>query len=182
MVEINPYLLWIIYFPLQLAISLFCKVTAPIACLFVTKRLRTDRVKVYGGEEMTFDREYLWGPFILWQTHDAACDEYYLGGYSHLSVFPFICNCTDIQYKRNSFIRYVYRVLWVWRNTAYGFAYWVFGRRVYDTHFQIKKDIPLFGGYFLSVNIGWKSNRSAPDINRLMYAGGLIRIRKNKGE
>lgn len=177
----NPYLLWILYFPLQLAVSLFCKVTAPIACLFVTKRPRTDRIKIYGNEELTFDREYLYGPFILWQSHDNACDEYFFGGYSHLSVFPFIRNCTREQYQNSRFIRYVYRLLWVWRNTAYGFAYWVFGRNIKtQSWFQIKKDIPLFGSYFNSVNIGWKTHRSAPNPDIAMYAGRILGIRKAK--
>lgn len=176
----NPYLLWLIYLPLELAVSIFCKITAPIACLFVVKRLRTDRVKVLGNETLTFDREYLWGPFILWQTHDNACDEYFWGSFSKYSIFPFIRNCTQEQYQSSAFIRYVYRLLWVLRNTGYGFSYWVFGRRVDQTHFQIKKDVPLAFGYYNSVNIGWKSHSSAPDQNRLMFAGRIIGLRKDK--
>lgn len=175
----NPYLRWILYFPFVHAVSIFCKLTAPVACLFVTKRLRTDRIKIYGNETLTFDREYLYGPFILWQSHDNACDEYFFGGYSHLSIFPFIRNCTRERYTSSWFIRYFYRLLWVYRNTGYGFSYWVFGvDTTKQKWFQIKSEIPLFGAYFNSVNIGWKMHRSAPNPDRAMYAGRIIGIRK----
>lgn len=175
----SPYLRWILYFPLQLAVSLFCKLTAPVVCLFVVKRLRKDRVKIYGNEELAFDREYLWGPFILWQSHDNACDEYFFGGFSKYSIFPFIRNCTREQYQKSRFIRYVYRLLWVYRNTAYGFSYWVFGvDTTKQKWFQIKRDVRIGSVYTNSVNIGWKTHRSAPNPDRAMYAGRIIGIRK----
>jgi hypothetical protein len=175
----NPYLLWLIYFPLQLAVSIFCKLTAPLACIFVVKRIRTDRVKIYGNEELTFDREYLWGPFSLWHSHDNACDEYFFGDFSRYSIFPFIRNCTREKYASSWFIRYFYRLLWVYRNTAYGFAYHVFGRDTKtQTWFQIKKDVPLVFGYYNSLNVGWKTHRSAPDPDRAMYAGRVLGLRK----
>lgn len=177
----NPYLRWAIYWPLVQLVGIFCRLTAPIACLFVTTRPRTDRVKIYGNDVLTFDREYLWGPFILWQTHDNACDEYFFGDFSHLSIFPFIRNCTEEQYKNSRFIRYMYRLLWCLRNTGYGFSYWVFGvDTTKQEWFQIKKDIPLAFGFYNSVNIGWKKHRSAPNPDRAMFAGRILGIRKAK--
>ena len=171
----NPYILWAIYFPIQLAVSLFCKLTAPIVCLFIYKEYRIDRVKILGNQTIGFDREYLIKPFYYWQTFDNALDEYFWGGFSKYSIFPFIRNCTEDQYKNSWFIRYLYRVLWVERNSAYGFAQYTFGRNPSQPHFQIKKDIPLFGGYYNSINIGWKSHSG---FTRLMYAGRIIGIRK----
>lgn len=174
----NPYALWILYFPLQLAISIFCKITAPVVCLFVTKELRTDRVKRFGNETLTFDREYLIAPFYYWQTFDNALDEYWFGMFTDECVIPAIRNATNADYVSKWWIRYACRVLWVWRNTAYGFAQFWFGRDPDQTHFQIKKDIPLAFGYYSSTNIGWKPHKG---FSRLMYAGRIIGLRKNKG-
>lgn len=169
------YLRWLLYFPLQILVEIFCRLTTPIVCLFVRKEYRVDRVKILNNLEVGFDREYLIKPFYYWQTFDNAVDEYFWGGFSKYSIFPFIRNCTEEQYKNSWFIRYVYRVLWLQRNSAYGFAQYVFGRNPEDGYFQIKKDIPLFAGYTNSINIGWKSHRG---FHRLMYAGRILGLRK----
>ena len=79
----NRYALWALYFIPALAVEIICWVTNPIACLFVRKEPRHDIVKRLGKQYATFDREYLWGIFSLWATHDNAVDAV---SYTHLSL------------------------------------------------------------------------------------------------
>ena len=164
----NPYVLWALYFPLQLAVSIFCKVTAPVVSLFVTKEY---------DPEMGFDREWLIKPFRYWQSFDHPLDHYFWAGYSKYSILPFIRNCTRETYLSNWFIRYLYRVLWIERNTAMGFTQNWFGRDPDQPNFQVKKQVPIGFGYVNDQNYGWKSHRG---FTRLMYAGRVIGIRKLK--
>ena len=68
-----------------------------------------------------------------------------------------------------------YRVCWLSRNPAYGFAQTVLGTE--PPAWQIKKLMPIGFGYHLDINIGWKSH---PPLTRLMYAGRILAPRKNK--
>lgn len=95
------YLRWICYFPFAIIITIFCWISNPIVCLF----------PVYENY-----RARLWGFLDLWSTYDNFVDEYYFGSYG--TDKP-----TLTQYNRSSWIRYKYRVLWLSRNTGYGFSY-----------------------------------------------------------
>ncbi|MDP3088880.1 MAG: hypothetical protein Q8M99_11925 [Methylotenera sp.] len=166
------YLLWLVYFIPAILVELFCFITNPIACMFVRKEPRHDIVKRLGKKYYTFDREYLWGIFYLWQTHDNAVDEGWWGLYD----IAFIRSKTQADYDNSQLIRYWCRVWWLSRNTAYGWHYLLFSVHL-DKGWQVKKDIPLLFGYYNSVNIGWKSHKGKP---RLLYANRIIGIRKNK--
>lgn len=186
----RTFALWIVLFIPQLVVDIFCRLTAPVVCLFVRKEYRLDRVKRLGNESIGFEREYLRGPFVYWQTHDNAADEYFWGLFTETSFFPFIRNATIEQYERSWFIRYVCRLLWVWRNCGYGFSYFVFGRVLDDAEdvrdrgnyvvtvrkssWQLKGKIPLLGRLYNDVNIGWKAHDGFP---RVMYAGRIIGLR-----
>jgi len=166
------YLLWLIYFVPALAVELLCWLTNPIACLFVVKRERTDTVKRLDRRIVTMQREYLWGVFNLWSTHDNAVDE----GWHGLYEIPFLSSTTQSDYDNSALIRYWCRLWWLTRNTAYGWTYLLFSVNT-ENGWQIKKDIPLFFGYYNSVNIGWKSHKLMP---RLLYANRIIGLRKYK--
>lgn len=161
---------WLCFFPLHLFVVFICWWSNPLACLFVTKRLRTDKVKRLNKETFTFDREYLYGIFYLWQTHDNAVDEGWWGLYN----IPFLQNTTQEDYDNSKLIRYWCRVWWLSRNTAYGWTYKLFSVPQ-DEGFQIKKDLPLFGKFYNSINIGWKSHKN---IENKLYAGRILGIRK----
>lgn len=190
------YLFWLVLFIPAIIIELFCWITAPIACLFVRKELRTDRVKRLNNETLTFDREYLIYPFSLWATHDNAVDEMWWGKFSH----PWIDNKSQFEYDNSRWLRYVCRVLWVWRNTAYGFHYEYFGRPVEDSvvytkgikntgfwyklqvrtsSFQLQAQIPTGGKTYQDINLGWKEHRGFP---KLMYANRIIGFRTYKSK
>ena len=95
------YLRWLLYFIPSVLITIFCWISNPIVCLF----------PVYENY-----RAKLWGFLDLWSTYDNFVDEYYFGNYG--TDKP-----TLTQYNRSSWIRYKYRVLWLSRNTGYGFSY-----------------------------------------------------------
>lgn len=58
----------------------------PIACLFIYKEARTDKVKRLSSASMTLQREYLHPLFRWWNTHDNAMDEGYWGWYSKVAA------------------------------------------------------------------------------------------------
>lgn len=167
---------WVLYFPIGLFIGLFCRLTNPIACLFVVKRPRTDIVKRFAKIRIALDREYLWGIFYLWQTHDNACDEYWYGCYNESSWFKTVRNWSLNSYLHSWIIRYVCRVLWLNRNAGYGWNYLLLSIPK-GQGFQIKKQIPLCFGYVNDVNIGWKAHKGK---DRLFYAGRILGLRKAK--
>lgn len=172
----NKYLRWLLYFIPVLLVEIICWFTNPIACLFVYKAYRTDVVKRHNKLTMSFQREYLKGIFALWSTHDNAADEYWWGLYNVNSWFKSVREWTQADYDHCAFVRYVCRVLWLSRNTAYGWNYKLFSLPVGEG-WQIKKQIPLLFGYYNDVNIGWKAHKTKP---RLLYANRIIGIRKYK--
>lgn len=167
---------WLLYFIPALVVELLCWLTNPIACLFVYKELRTDVVKKFGKITVIMEREYLWGIFNLWSTHDNAVDEYWYGVYTPKSMFKFVREALQDDYDNSAWLRYVCRVLWLSRNTAYGWHYLLFSLPVGEG-FQIKKQIPLGFGYYNDVNIGWKAHKGK---ERLLYANRIIGLRKVK--
>ena len=169
---LNRYALWASYFIPALAVELFCWVTNPIACLFVRKEPRHDIVKRLGKQYATFDREYIWGIFSLWATHDNAVDEGWWGLYD----IPFLANTTQADYDNSELVRYWCRLWWLSRNTAYGWHYLLFSLPL-DDGWQYKAQKPLLFGYYNDINIGWKSHKSKP---RKLYANRIIGLRKNK--
>ncbi len=92
------------------------------------------------------------------------------------------------------------RVMWLYRNNAYGFLYNLFSRplefdpklhehgiedsgefwyllAVYPSSFKLEVQIPLYGKRHISINIGWKAHKGFP---RLMYANRFIGFREYK--
>jgi hypothetical protein len=163
-------ILWLVYFAPALSVELFCFLTNPLACLFVRREPRTDTVKRLNRQIVTLQRDYLRGWFYLWQTHDNAVDEGWYGLYS----IAFLKNKTQADYDSSALIRYWCRLWWLSRNTAYGWHYKLFSLPV-GKGWQIKKDIPLFFGYYNSVNIGWKPHKGK---SHLLYANRILGIRK----
>ena len=187
------YLLWLLYFLPNLAIEVMCMVLAPLVACFITKAERTDRVKRLGNGQVTLMREYLIRPLYWFQTHDNAVDEYWWGCFNESSALAYFRDATQAQYDKSAFLRYACRVMWLWRNVGYGFAYNVFGRKLDEelwikergvekqgfwykltqrrSSFQLKMTIPTPWFWYLDINIGWKTHRGFP---RAMYAGRLI--------
>lgn len=190
------HLLWLLYFLPNLLIKIACMILAPVVACFITHAERTDRVKQLGNKQITLLREYLITPLYWFQTHDNAVDEYWWGTYYKTSMIPYVRNATQAQYDSSAFLRWLCRVLWLWRNCAYGFSYNLFGRDLigpeqikitgnedkgfwykYITRsnsWQLKAHIPLCFNIRIDINIGWKVHAGFP---RAMYADRLIAFR-----
>lgn len=122
------YLQWVLFFIPTLFIELCGFLLNPLAALFVTTRERTDVVKRLGYKSVTLQRDYL-SKYVYWfQTHDNAVDEFWYGLYTEDSFFPYIRNMTQEQYDNSRVNRYLLRVLWLYRNNAYGFLYNLFSK------------------------------------------------------
>lgn len=190
-------LIWLLYFIPALVIELVCYLLAPIVACFVTSRLRTDYVKRWRVEAGTF-RDYIIKPLYWFQTHDNAVDEWWYGMYNTDHWFAFARAWSQTDYDRSALIRYYCRLMWLWRNCAYGFHYALFSRpketasRVYSkgvegvgfwyelklfkSSFQFECQVPL-GARYLTINIGWKAHKQT---DRLLYANRIIGFRKYK--
>lgn len=193
------YKLWLAYFIPNLFIEAVCLILAPVVARYVTKAERTDRVKRLGNRQVTMQREYLVKPLYWFQTHDNALDEYWWGMFNTSSFIPYIKNATQAQYDTSSKLRYWCRVLWLWRNCAYGFSYNLFGRDVVgeskttevgneesgywkkvilrSNSWQLKAHYPIAFGLYIDINIGWKEHKGFP---RAMYADRIFSLKFKK--
>ena len=115
------------------------------------------------------------------------------GAFNRSSVLTYFRDATQEKYESSRFFRYACRVMWLWRNGGYGFAYNIFGRTLDEelwvkergiekqgfwykwtqrkSSFQFKANIPTPWFWYLNINIGWKTHKGFP---RAMYAGRLI--------
>lgn len=188
--------IWLIYFIPAIVIELLCYILAPLVACFVRTEPRHDVVKRHNKQFVTLPRDYLIKPLYWFQTHDNAVDEWWYGVYNKDHWFAFARNWTQADYDRSRFIRYYCRVMWLWRNCAYGFHYALFSRQkevlgqvytagvegngfwcqlnVYPKSFQLQCHVPL-GARYLSINIGWKAHKTT---QRLLYANRIIGFRK----
>jgi hypothetical protein len=191
-------IIWLLFFIPALFIELACYILAPIVALFVTRSPRLDVVKRLGKRKVLLERDNLIRPFILFQTHDNAVDEWWYGVYNVDHWFKFAKNWQQENYDESSFIRYYCRLMWLWRNCAYGWLYLLFSRpkeasgkitekgnenygfwyklQRFKKSFQLEAHIPL-GKRYLSINIGWKAHK---ETERLLYANRIIGFRKYK--
>jgi len=189
-------LLWVLYFIPVLLISFVGYMFAPIFGMFITSSERADRVKQIDNGQHTLVRDYLVKCFYWFQTHDNAVDEYWYGAFNRDSVLAYFRNATQAQYDSSRIFRWACRVMWLWRNCAYGFQYHIFSRpldellSVYQrgdedqgfwielinrrSSFQLKANIPTPWFWYFSINIGWKTHTGFP---LCMYAGRIIGTR-----
>ena len=191
---------WLLIFVPVALVELFCYLTNWIAAIAVRKEVRTDKAKILGGV-VTMPRDYPIKFFTLWNTHDNALDEYFYDGYAKDSFFKFLREATQEQYNNSWWIRYICRVMWLYRNNAYGFLFYWFSTPVEELEkekiigveargrfwmhyqqfkhsFKLEVQIPIpFTNRYYSANIGWKSHRSAP-LPLKMYANRFIGLRQ----
>lgn len=195
---------------------LFVEISAyflvPFMALLVRKKLRTDtnkrRARLEGRnryKKFTEAHEYLPKIFNWYQTHDNSASEYFNGDYAN-----FINNGKTFEdYKNSWLLRYYNRVMWLWRNKAYGASYTLFGEpkgnlepeifeageedsgklwvriEIHPYWFHYEAQIPTLDGEYRNVNIGWKANRSAPPIEpsgviNVMYANRLAWFKRKE--
>lgn len=186
---------WLCTFPVMFVLFFVGRILSPFACLFITHTLFTDRVKRLDKVEVTMPRERLVWWLSWFDTHDNATDEYWYGMYEDWLLDYFKVNQED--YDNSKLIRYYCRVMWLQRNNLYSFNNRFFSKplesdvgvievgdedtanwtrfTLRNNSFQYERHIPLFFGYWSSVNIGWKKHKNQP---RMIYAGRVFKLTK----
>ena len=192
------YSRWILYFIPNLIVEILSLALTPLVACFITKAERTDRVKRMDNAQVMMWREYLIKPLYWFQTHDNAVDEYWWGLFTESSAISWVRHATQEDYNNSRVLRWLCRVLWMWRNAAYGFGYNLFGAPVDETvsikevgskssgywwkhvtrqsSFQIEAHLPVSGSAHINLNFGWKTHRGFP---RAMYANRVFSIKRN---
>jgi hypothetical protein len=157
------YLIWLLILPFEIIIGLVGRLLAPIVCMFVVKKLRTDVVKRLGKQVVTLEREDLHPNFWWFNTHDNDASEYWYGCYPLSDYF------TQVQYDKSKVLRWFMRVCWLWRNSMYGFNYaYISVTKDSWLSWHYKGNIPIGFGFQMHVNCGWKAFGG---FNKLMFAG-----------
>ena len=119
-------------------------------------------------------------------------DTYNRRVYKEKLIKPF---CTIDKLKR-----YVCRVLWLYRNCGYGFAYYIFGRTIHppirieqinkDCYYAqdskgiwaYKCDSQIKGRWFWKIYLGWKIDKQNKESHRAMIATRIFIKRKKSNE
>lgn len=170
------YFYWALLWLPLFVVGVFGRFTAPLTCLFVTRKLRTDVVKRLLKIEITLYRDDLVWWLSWFGTDDNDVSEWWYGCYNSKSNFAFIRNWTQDNYDNSKLIRYYCRVMWLQRNSMYTFNRKFFGLDKNNSlAWHYTKDKLLGFGYYNSINIGFKAHKG---IDRLMYAGRVLGIRK----
>lgn len=115
---IKSILLWAIKVPLLILLSLVAYIIAPFIALFIT---HAEESEVTGHPSLHpgMPREFLIKPLRIWQSEDAPVDEYYWANYEPNG---WVQTHLRKHYESSRIVRYVYRVMWLYRNPAYGFG------------------------------------------------------------
>lgn len=184
---------WLIIYAINFIIAqVFCRIFSPIACLFVDRTNETDVVKRLDKNVVTLPRDNLKRWVRLFQTHDNNCDEWWYGLYN---TSWWNKDWTQDTYDSEPIMRWFCRVLWLQRNTGYGFTYKLFGISkelkpiktksrgtedsgklwyqldIYQKYFQLQAQIPTGFNRYITINIGWKAHKLMPNV---FYAGRFI--------
>lgn len=189
------YIQWAIYWLPLFIIGQLARLISPIACLFVVRITRFDTVKRLGKKKVSLARDTLIPQLSWFNTHDNDTSEWWYGMYN-VGSFKFARDWTQADYDGSKLIRWFCRVMWLQRNSAYGFSYAYFSKPVEDvtktyeygneasawwlllnirkSSFQLELHHPLWMGKYNSVNIGWKSHNGMP---KMLYAGRILGIR-----
>lgn len=167
------YARWFVKFILMFVIShIIGRVLSPFACMFIKREPRLDTVKRLGKKKVLIDRDSLVWWLTWFDTDDNATDEYWYGGYDQKSTK------TQEYYDTHAIYRWYCRVMWLNRNSMYTFNRKFFGLpKDSKLAWQYKAIKPLAFGYVNDINIGYKSHKG---FDRLMLAGRIIGLRKNK--
>ena len=189
------YVKWVVLAILDLLFTAQCYLTNPIVVLFATEcgelptlftwwanwddgldvEWMVTEHKVPRWAEYDFDRHYKY--YDEWQAEEII-------GKHHGFVVPLDTHFTI----KERLQRYVCRLAWLYRNTGYGFSYYVTGVDVrkadivkvrdnpgdifYETDYAwvLKYDRPSFHGWHWEIFLGWKMQNVEHDVERCMLA------------
>lgn len=203
-------MIYIPYVIFNLVIMVLCYLTNPIVCLFANEV----------GD--------LPGFLKYWQTWDDSCDvDFFVKervpsflrydfDSKYISSRETTPELSEVGRDRGCVIlregvtfsvkeriqRYFCRVLWLTRNCGYGFAFYVFGRKVkqenvvitnnldngkdefitlYDSSedwlsrpWMLKMDVHIVGGFRINAFLGWKIDYTTPGMHMAMIANRIV--------
>lgn len=205
-------MVWFLYFILQVLTKILCYITNPIVVLFCDEYGELPRI------------------FRMWQTWDDSCNPRF---YVLEHVPSFLRYDYDKHYReykgttpelkavnreryfaelidpdftfKEKVQRYICRVMWLYRNCAYGFAFWCYGRKIdgktlvykiNEEHERFasvesksiltrpwvyKNDKDFFGGKMRwCIYAGWKINEGEQSVQQCMLAIRVLAVRFNK--
>lgn len=188
------YIKWLLLAILDLAFTLVCYVTNPIVVLFATECGELPAVmKWWANWDDGLDVEWMvtehhvpsWAEYDF-NRHYKYYDEWKaeeIIGKHHGFVVPLDMNFTF----KERLQRYICRCCWLYRNTGYGFSYYVTGIDVdendiekvvdekgylyykTDYAFCLKYDRPSFKNYYWKIFLGWKM-QNVHGVERCMLA------------
>lgn len=196
----KSFIIWLLLLIPSIIVETLGWIFNPIVALFTTKEFRKDRIKraPWNNKVFTIERGYLIKPLRWFQTHDNAVDEWWYGNFNAKSFFKFLREAAQKDYDSSWFIRYLCRVMWMYRNNVYGFLYHIFGRPLetrvrykeygvedsgklwwlyqeYPSSFQFEAQIPWFNSKkYTSINIGWKPHKG---FEKVLYANRFINLK-----
>ncbi len=167
---------------LNIIVYIMCYVTNPVIVAFADERGNLPQIfKYWQTYDDPLDIDWFVKSLPTWLQYDFDSHYKYFPEYKHKGElhagYVVLLNPKFTLIERLK--RYACRVLWLWRNCAYGFSYHVFGinvrgvdigvvrndnvwiayhRDTYDFSIKFKK--PLLCGYELNVDLGYKINNS----------------------
>jgi hypothetical protein len=115
-------LLWI---PKALSLILLTALAFPLAPFLALFIIYAEEYAITGEPSLlpNTPRAFLIPAFRIWQTPDAPLDEFWYGDYQGWPK----TGKTQADYDASIWLRWLCRVVWLWRNAAYGFgAKWGF--------------------------------------------------------
>jgi len=109
---------WLWKVPVLIGLSLIAYVINPLLALFI---VHAEESETTGFPSLHPDmpREFLIKPLRIWQSEDAPIDEYYWANYEPNGWFQKVFR---EHYESSVVVRWLYRVMWLYRNPAYGFG------------------------------------------------------------
>lgn len=114
---IGAILLWI---PKAIALIVLTLLAFPLAPVFACFIVYAEEESITGFPSLLpgTPRAFLIPALRLWQTPDAPVDEFWYGGYQGWPK----TGKTQTDYNKSIWLRWLCRVVWLWRNAAYGFG------------------------------------------------------------
>ena len=162
-------MIWILFFPCILLTMLFCYLTNPIVCLFANEDGELPHILRYWQtwDDSLNPRCYAtkMAPKCLQYDWDKHYIEYEIDTPELRAVGRnrYVAKCINNDFTlKERLQRYLCRVLWIYRNCAYGFAFWVFGNVVNTA--SAKETIFVQKTTGRELRIGWDTSK--PVTNR----------------
>lgn len=192
------FLIWLMYVILDVLFTIVCYFTNPIVVLFANREGNLPSIfKWWQTYDNTLDVEWMITEGIVPKIFRYDYKKHYLYISEYKKVYPCVPGYVIVLNNDFTLIekiqRYFCRLLWLYRNTGYGFSYYVCGKeyepknvetpidlenskydtkklyryknlwRVYYTKIWLWK-------FYIRIYLGWKLNKSDMDLDRAMIA------------